>query len=78
MQVKEYKSNREGKAEFVAEVLSPLMVQARTGYYGAEYEVIEGQGEYVWLLDRDGEKCMAVNVSCDSVQAIVQDVFNKI
>lgn len=76
--MKEYKNNKEGKAEFVKEVLSPLMVQANTGWYGAEYEYIERKGEYVYLLDRDGYRCRAINVSANSISAIVTDVFKNI
>lgn len=39
--IKTYKSNIDGKRAFVKEVLSPLLVQAGTGWYGAEYEYDE-------------------------------------
>ena len=76
--MKEYKSTKEGKAEFVSEVLSPLMIQAKTGWYGAEYEYIECRGEYVYLLDREGYRCRMIDVSADSLSAIITDVFNRI
>lgn len=76
--MKEYKNTKEGKAEFVNEVLSPLMIQSKTGWYGAEYEYIERKGEYVYLLDIDGDRCRTIDVSADSLSAIVTDVFKNI
>lgn len=74
---KQYRSTKEGKAEFVKEILSPLMIHANTGWHGAEYEAEVG-GEYVYLLDREGNSCRKIDVSSNSLSAIVTDVFKSI
>lgn len=75
--MKVYKSDIDGKAKFVSEVIAPLMVQADTGWYGAEYEE-DDCGEFVYLLDKDSYRCKAINVSANSLQAIVLEVFKNI
>lgn len=72
-----YTSDTAGKTEFVREVISPLLINADTGWYGAEYEKNEN-GEYVYLLTKDGVRSAAVDITCDSLQAIVSDVFNEL
>lgn len=69
-----YTSDTAGKAEFVREVISPLLINADTGWYGAEYEQNES-GEYVYLLTEEGVRGVAVDITRDSLQAIVCDVF---
>lgn len=69
-----YTSDTAGKAEFVREVISPLLIYADTGWYGAEYEQNES-GEYVYLLTEEGVRGVAVDITRDSLQAIVCDVF---
>lgn len=75
--IKVYSSNIDGKRAFVADVLSPLMVQAYTGWRGAEYEN-DGHRELVHLINAHGEKCKSVDVSADSVTALVLDVFKEL
>lgn len=75
--IKAYKSDIDGKRAFVADVLSPLMRQACTGWYGAEYEY-DGHRELVQLINAHGEKCKSVDVSADSIQALIVDVFNEL
>lgn len=72
-----YTSDTAGKAEFVKEVISPLLINADTGWYGAEYEQNES-GEYVYLFTDDGPRSVAVDITYDSLQAIVCDVFNEL
>lgn len=69
-----YTSDTAGKAEFVREVISPLLINADTGWYGAEYEQNES-GEYVYLLTENGIRNVAVDITRDSLQTIVCDVF---
>ena len=73
-----YKGNKEEKSAFVKEVLSDLLVMSNSGWYGAEYEYIPNQGEYIFLLDKDGVRCKKIDVTADSITAIIQDVFKKI
>lgn len=72
-----YTSDTVWKTEFVKEVISPLLINADTGWYGAEYEQNES-GEYIYLLTENGIRSVAVDITCDSLQAIVSDVFNEL
>lgn len=74
---KPYRSTPEGKAAFVAEVLSQLLVKANTGWSGAEYETTGG-GEYVYLLNKFGTRSRKVDVTADSLQTIITDTFKEI
>ena len=56
--MKIYRGTKEDKKAFVEDVLSPLMVQANTGWYGAKYVNVEGKGEYVYLYDKEGFKAI--------------------
>ena len=77
--VKIYRSNIDGKKSFVEEVISPLMIQAQTGWHGAEYEHNERTGEEtVYLLDQYKDRCRSICVTGDSVRAIVEDVFKNL
>ena len=73
-----YKGTKEDKRAFVKEVLSDLLVATNSGWYGAEYEYIPNQGEYIFLLDKDGVRCQTIDVTADSITAIIHDVFKKI
>lgn len=72
-----YTTDTAGKAEFVREVISPLLINADTGWYGAEYEQNES-GEYIYLLTENGARSEVVDITKDSLQAIVCDVFNEL
>lgn len=79
--MKRYESTKQGKADFVREVLSSLVYQADTGWRGAEYEADEHGEEYVYLLTVYGAEIgrgKKILVTGDSVQAIVSDVFNNL
>lgn len=73
-----YKGTKEDKRAFVQEVLFDLLVMTNSGWYGAEYENIPNKGEYIYLLDKDGVRCQKIDVTADSITAIIQDVFKKI
>ena len=76
--VKRYESTIEGKRDFVTEVLSPLLVHADTGWYGAEYEQDSNKREWVWLLNLYGYRSRRIEVSGDSNRSIISDVFNDL
>ena len=75
--IKTYPSTIDGKRNFVSEVLSPFLVQAATGWYGAKYECRENC-EIVHLITAQGWKSIPINVTGDSLAALVRDVFRKI
>lgn len=74
--MKIYKSDRAGKREFVREVISPLTVQTRSGWFGARYEANE-HGEFVYLLTDQGFDGAVVDVSGDSITALLEEVVRK-
>lgn len=81
--IKTYGSHYWNKNEFVEEVLSPLLIQADTGWYGAKYEADFDTNnnviaEYVWLLSENGIRSKHVNVYANSLEAIVRDVFRNL
>ena len=76
--IKAYDSTIEGKRDFVKEVLSPLMRQAMTGWYGAEYEQTPDGREWVYLLNSFGTRSKRIEVSANSNLAIVLEVFNNL
>ena len=73
-----YKGTKEDKDDFVTNVLSPLLVQANTGWYGALYMDVKGKGEYVCLLDKEGVIGAKIDVTADSITAIILDVFKNL
>ena len=73
-----YKGTKEDKDDFVTEVLSPLLVAANTGWYEALYMDVKGKGEYVCLLDKEGVIGAKIDVTADSITAIIIDVFKKL
>lgn len=75
--VRRYRSTVEEKEDFVNEVLSNLMIQADTGYFGATYEHTE-HGEYVHLFNREGCCVRNINVTADSLESLIRDVFKNL
>ena len=73
-----YKGTKEDKDDFVTEVLSPLLIAANTGWYGALYMDVKGKGEYVCLLDKEGVIGAKIDVTADSITAIILDVFKNL
>jgi len=76
--MKVYKGTKEDKDDFVTEVLSPLLIAANTGWYGALYMDVKGKGEYVCLLDKEGVIGAKIDVTADSITAIILDVFKNL
>ena len=73
-----YKGTIEDKIAFVKEVLSSLLVITNTGWYGAIYMDVKDKGEYVCLLDENGVIGAKIDVTADSITAIIIDVFKKL
>ena len=73
----EYRSNSEGKAAFVREKLLPVLLSIDAGWTDAEY-VEEGPNEYVVVTNKNSDKTKKINVSCDSVRALFDDVVRQI
>lgn len=79
--VTHYSSSLEGKKLFVEKVLAPLLKQANTGWdWGCTYEYYPDTGtEKVYFLNRHKERITpGVDVTADSLEAIVRDVFNRL
>ena len=76
--MKIYKGTKDDKRAFVKEVLSDFLVCIESGWYGAEYENISSQGEFVYLLDKDGIRCRTIDVTADSIRALALDVLKNI
>lgn len=74
---KAYRATTDGKAAFVQEVLSPLLKQANTGWHGAEY-VKGDHGEYIFLITPQGYRSNKIDISADSLESIVRDVFKNL
>ena len=73
-----YKGTKEDKDDFVTEVLSPLLIAANTGWYGALYMDVKDKSEYVCLLDENGVIGAKIDVTADSITAIILDVFKNL
>ena len=76
--MKIYRGTKDDKRAFVTEVLSDLLVMSNSGWYGADYEYIPNQGEFVYLLDKEGERSRKIDVTADSITAIIHDIFKQI
>lgn len=82
-EIKVYRSNTQGKDEFVKEVLTPVVQQY--GYSLASYVGEDGKEEKVWLFRRSNrtiglldDAVLAVDVTADSVTALLEDVLKHI
>ena len=73
----EYRSNSEGKAAFVREKLLPVLLSIDSGWIDVEY-IEEGPNEYVIVTNKNSDKTKKINVSCDSVRALFDDVVRQI
>lgn len=77
-----YKENKEGKEQFVDEVIVPIVRQA--GYSNAKYVATEdGEKIYLFKLKDFGSgywdtAVSTIDVTADSCLAIVADVMKKI
>lgn len=75
---KTYQETKEGKKAFVEEQLAPLVCSFRSGYATAEYIFDEDtKQEFVILRNAQGWECRKIEVTADSIRALLQDVFNN-
>lgn len=76
--MEQYQSTKEGKKAFVEERVKPLILSMDDCWEDVTYEVIKGCGEYVTLKNKNPEKTVEVNVTGDSITALVGDIFRKL
>lgn len=73
-----YDSDYIGKKAFVEEKLAPLILALGQGWTDVTYYVTGYNREYVGLTNANLDKCKEINVSCDSISALAQDVLKTI
>ena len=72
-----YTSSYEDKEQFVKDILEPMLLSFDMGFVDAKYKRV-GSNEFVSLTNRNSDKTILVNVSCDSIRALVQDVMRAL
>ncbi len=71
-----YYSNELGKKAFVEERIKPLLLSIDSGWDDTYYEFDEANhSEVVKLINANPDKSLAVNVTCDSIKALAEDVL---
>lgn len=78
-----YESNYEGKRAYVNDLLKPLLVNAGLGIKDVRYldeksPLTRMYPETIEIVNTNPEKSMSVNVSADSISAMVCDVMKKV
>lgn len=78
-----YENNHEGKRAYVNDLLKPLLVNAGLGIKDVQYldeknPVARRYPETVEIINANPEKSMSVNVSADSIRAMVCDVMKRV
>lgn len=76
--MKQYQSTKEGKKAFVEEKVKPLILSMDTCWEDVTYECRGGVGEYVILKNKNPEKSLNVDVTADSITAMVSDIFGRL
>ena len=69
-----YESTIEGKRRFVEERLAPMMKDMDSAIESVTYSK-HIDGEFVFVVNKNPDKTMKVNVSADSIKALVADVM---
>ena len=72
-----YESNYEGKEAYVRECLAPAIINMNQGWESVEYiNNYSGRTGYEVVLcsNKNPDKTVAVNVTCDSISALFWDV----
>lgn len=69
-----YQSNYEGKQQYTKDCLEPMFVGLGNGWESVEY-VIENAREKVILTNANEDKSFDVDVTCDSILALANDVM---
>lgn len=76
MDIKEYRSNEEGKREFVDEVIRPLV--HNEGHFSDALYVSNDRGEYILIYDYGKQTASyTIDITCDSISAICQDFIEQ-
>ena len=74
-----YYSNESGKKAFVEERLKPLLISMDSGWENVCYVYFEfdksKRMEVVKLINANPDKNLTVNVACDSIRALAEDVL---
>ena len=78
-----YENNHEGKRAYVNDLLKPLLVNSGLGikevrYLDEKSPLTRLYPETVEIINTNPEKSMSVNVSADSIRALVCDVMKKV
>ena len=78
-----YENNHEGKRAYVNDLLKPLLINAGLGikdvrYLDEESPLTRLYPETVEIVNANPEKSMSVNVSADSISAMVCDVMKRV
>lgn len=71
-----YRSNYEGKEKFIEEVVNPLLLNSELEYSAVYYKpkaLIDD--EYIQLYDSNGVLRGTIDITCDSISAIIIDVM---
>jgi len=76
--MKTYQATKEGKKAFVEEMVKPLILSMDDCWDDVSYEYQSGIGEYVTLKNKNPEKTIEVNVTGDSLNGVVSDIFTKL
>lgn len=78
-----YESNNEGKRAYVNDLLKPMLINADLGIKDVQYldknnPVARMYPETVEIVNANLEKSMSINVSGDSIRALVCDVMKRV
>ena len=70
-----YRSNYEGKEKFIEEVVNPLVLNSELEYSAVYYKPDPLRSdEYIQLYDSNGVLRGTIDITCDSISAIIIDV----
>lgn len=70
-----YRSNYEGKEKFIEEVVNPLVLNSELEYSAVYYKPNPlRDDEYIQLYDSNGILRGTIDITCDSISAIIIDV----
>lgn len=69
-----YQSTIEGKKKFVEEKVKPLVLAMDDRFVNVEY-ITDGESEFVVVTNKNPDKTAQIDVTADSLTALVADVF---
>lgn len=71
-----YKNNYEGKEKFIEEVVNPLLLNSELEYSAVYYKPKALRAdEYIQLYDSNGTLKGTIDITCDSISAVIMDVM---